>query len=117
MTQAAYNQLLENSKIASPQSVPLIPLQMSVLCRIVHLHRGPINSIRPILVEPFGFLTTSEDKKVKIIDMVGRVKCSLNLLETNSQLPSTWNFGYDFVRAKKEELEKVARLVTIIKNR
>ena len=90
---------------------------MSVLCRSIQLHRGQISSIRPIQVEPFGFITTSDDKKVKIIDMFGRVKCSINLLQTSSHLAGSWNFGYDFIKARNEELEKVARLVSIIKNR
>lgn len=48
---------------------------------------------------------------VKIIDMMGRIKCQINLLQTSGQLASVWNFGYDFSAARKDELEKVARIV------
>lgn len=84
---------------------------MSVLCKSIKPHKSQINSIRQIQVEPFDLITTSDDKMVKIIDMMGRIKCQINLLQTSGQLASVWNFGYDFSAARKDELEKVARIV------
>jgi len=62
-------------------------------------------------VEPYGFTTTSEDKKIRIWDFFGKLKGSINLLSTDDEQLKSWKFDYDFQKAKLEQSEEVKRLV------
>lgn len=46
--------------------------------------------------------------------MFGKVKATINLLQTSNQPSSAWNFEFNFAKAKSEEVEKVSRLVRMI---
>jgi|LakMenEpi03Aug12_release.lakeMendotaPanAssembly.Ray.scaffolds.fasta_scaffold4238961_1 hypothetical protein len=63
-----------------------------VLIRVVsRAHKERINSIRPIKIEPFGFISTGNDKFVKVWSEVGECTGTINLVKEITQLDK-WKF-------------------------
>ena len=84
--------LLDQSEGKKPKTVP-IPL--TIFCCEVKAHSETITIIRPILEEPFGFVTSSEDKRICFFgeystDIVGIIDLRSDRQEM------AWGFNYDW---------------------
>lgn len=73
-------------------------------------HRGRINQIRTIKIEPFGFLTCGNDKFVRVWSQWGSKVGEINLIQESTSL-SEWKFGYDWERKRKSEYDNAQQLV------
>ena len=82
--------------------------------QVERVHRGKINSIRPIKTHPFGFVSCGVDKWIKVWSRQGTVVGEINLLRENTKLNS-WKFGYDWGKKKHEELTAAKKVIHKIK--
>lgn len=67
---------------ASNQKLPtIVDVTKTVLKKIIKdAHRMRINSIKSIKVHPFGFISTSNDKHVKVWTQEGELCGNINLI-------------------------------------
>jgi len=62
---------------------------------IAQAHTDKVNSIQPIRVAPFGFVSTSADKHVKVWSEEGQVMGDISLVKEITRL-SEWKFAFDW---------------------
>ena len=62
-------------------------------------HKGRINKIRRINIEPYGYVTCGNDKFVKIWSKFGVMVGSINLIKESTKL-ANWKFGFDFKKKR-----------------
>jgi hypothetical protein len=68
--------------------------------QIKQAHLGKINSLREIEVDPFGFVTTGEDKHVRVWSKTGELWGDIDLLREKVHL-ELWNFPYNWHKNKQ----------------
>lgn len=64
-------------------------------------HKGRINKIRRINVEPYGYITCGVDKFVRIWSKWGMKVGQINLIKESTKLEN-WRFGYDWEKKRQE---------------
>jgi hypothetical protein len=79
------------------QKLPtVIDASKCVLTKVIkNAHRMRINSIKAINVDPFGFISTSQDKHVKLWTEEGDLCGDINLIKEMTSLEN-WKFGFDW---------------------
>ena len=84
---------------------PLPPLLLARKCVIGKIiseaHKGRINQIRSINVEPFGYVTCGNDKYVRIWSQFGNKVGEINLIKEGTNL-NNWKFGFDWQQKRKD---------------
>lgn len=94
---------------------PLVLAAQSVQSHCVkNAHKGRINNIRRINVEPYGYATCGNDKYVRIWSKSGVKVGEINLIKENTKL-SDWKFGFDWAQKKREEEKRALAIVQSLK--
>ena len=73
-----------------------VPIPQTIFCCEVKAHSETITMMRPILEDPFGFVTCSEDKKICVFGEYGnQIVCKIDLRSDRQEMD--WGFNYDWV--------------------
>jgi len=60
--------------------------------------------MREIKSAPFGFITTGNDKCVRVWTLSGEMIGDINLVKEKTRMDQ-WNFRYDWAEKKKKQLK------------
>ena len=94
---------------------PLVLAAQSVQSHCVkNAHKGRINNIRRINVEPYGYATCGNDKYVRIWSKSGVKVGEINLIKENTKL-NDWRFGFDWAQKKRDEEKRALAIVQSLK--
>jgi len=84
-------------------------------------HRGKINSLKPLNINQTnnkltGFITTGDDKKVRVWSIEGDLWGIIDLCQENFTAKS-WNFPYNWQQSKKDQMYEVKKALSQMKKK
>lgn len=80
-----------------------------VLIQMIRASKSRVNSLRQICVKPFGYISTSMDKMVKIWTELGELCGEINLGKEITRLEK-WKFKFDWEAQHLNDIDRVKQI-------